>query len=76
MLTRPAVPRKTAPSDPAALWDVSKRILVHVASKVRQAVRLQLNGHGRGQAEPDELVHDAFLCLVEAFPRFNPARRS
>jgi RNA polymerase sigma factor (sigma-70 family) len=69
----PRRPSQDIPTDPAALWDVSKRILFHVASKVRQAVRLQLDGHGRGQAETDELVHDAFLCLVEALSRFNPA---
>jgi RNA polymerase sigma factor (sigma-70 family) len=70
---RPRHPAQVVPTDPAALWEVSKRILFHVANKVRQAVRLQLPGHGRGQAEAEELVHDAFLCVVEAFPRFNPA---
>jgi len=66
-------PSQAVPSDPAALWHVSKRILFHVAKKVRQDVRLQLNGHGRGEVEMEELVHDAFLCVVEALPRFNPA---
>jgi RNA polymerase sigma factor (sigma-70 family) len=51
---------------------LSQRILFHVAKKVRQAVRLKLNGYGRGQAETEDLVHDALLCVVEAFPRFNP----
>jgi RNA polymerase sigma factor (sigma-70 family) len=69
----PRRPAQDVPTDPAALWDLSKRILLHVAKKVRQAVRLQLNGHGRGQAEAEELVHDAFLCVVEALPRFDPA---
>jgi hypothetical protein len=64
---------QTIPTDPASLWDMSKRILFHVAKKVRQAVRLQLNGHGRGEAEAEELVHDAFICVVEASPRFKPA---
>ena len=61
------------PADPAALWDVSKRILFAVAWKVKQAIRLKLVGHGRGEAEAEELVHDAFICIVEALPRFNPA---
>jgi RNA polymerase sigma factor (sigma-70 family) len=69
----PRRPAQAVPADPAALWDVSKPILFHVAKKVRQAVRLQLQGHGRGQAEAEELVHDAFLCVVEALPRFDPA---
>jgi len=69
----PRRPSQAVPADPAALGDVSKRILFHVAKKVRQSVRLQLQGHGRGEAEPEELVHDAFLCVVEALPRFNPA---
>jgi len=61
------------PADPAALWDVSKRILFAVAWKVKRAIRLKLVGHGRGEAEAEELVHDAFICIVEALPRFNPA---
>ena len=69
----PRRPSQDVPTDPAALWDVSKRILFHVANKVRQAVRLQLQGHGRGEAEAEELVHDAFLCVMEALPRFRPA---
>jgi len=69
----PCRPSQDVSTDPAALWDSSKRILFHVAKKVRQTVRLQLNGHGRGEAEAEELVHDAFLCVVEALPRFNPA---
>jgi len=66
-------PSQDVPTDPPALWDLSKRILFHVARKVRQSVRLKLNGHGRGEAEAEELVHDAFICVVEALPRFNPA---
>ena len=37
-----------------------------VARKVRQSVRLKLEGHGRGEAEPEELVNDVFVCLMEA----------
>src|SRR5262249_14730708 len=50
-----------------------KRILFAVAHKVRRAVRLKLEGHGRGEAEAEELVNDAFICLCGALPRFNPA---
>ena len=67
---------KTVPADPATLWDMSKRILFAVARQVRQSVRLKLQGHGRGEAEPEELVNDAFVCIVEALPRFNPATAS
>lgn len=63
---------QTIPADPATLWDLSKRILFAVARKVRQSVRLKLEGHGRGEAEPEELVNDAFISLCEALPRFNP----
>ncbi|MGH7224974.1 MAG: sigma-70 family RNA polymerase sigma factor, partial [Gemmataceae bacterium] len=59
--------------DPSTLWDVSKRILFAVARKVRQSVRTKLAGHGRGEAEAEELVNDAFIALCEALPRFNPA---
>jgi DNA-directed RNA polymerase specialized sigma24 family protein len=57
-----------------ALWDASKRILFAVAGKVCHAIRLKMDGHGRGEAEPEELVNDAFICLCEALPRFNPAK--
>jgi len=70
---KPRRPPHAVPTDPATLWDVSKRILFHVANKVRQSVRLKLAGHGRGEAEPEELVNDAFRCLMESLPRFNPA---
>lgn len=43
---------QTVPIDPSSLWDHSKRILFAVARKVRQSVRLKLEGHGRGEAEP------------------------
>ncbi len=59
--------------DAAIVWNQSKRILFAVARKVKQAIRQKLNGHGRGEAEPEELVNDAFIVLMEALPRFNPA---
>jgi hypothetical protein len=64
---------QAVPTDPALVWDLSKRILFAVAKKVRQSVRLKLEGHGRGEAEPEELVNDAFICLMEALPRFDLA---
>jgi DNA-directed RNA polymerase specialized sigma24 family protein len=73
MITSPRAFSQPIPSEPEALWHLTKRILFAVARKVRQAVRLKLEGHGRGEAEPEELVNDAFVCLVEALPRFNPA---
>jgi RNA polymerase sigma factor (sigma-70 family) len=60
------------PADPATVWNQSKRILFTVARKVRQSVLLKLEGHGRGEAEPGELVNHAVVCLMEALPRFNP----
>jgi RNA polymerase sigma factor (sigma-70 family) len=60
--------------DPATNWNESKRILFAVARQVKQAIRLKLNGHGRGEAEPEELVNDAFITLMEALPRFNQAK--
>jgi RNA polymerase sigma factor (sigma-70 family) len=65
--------QQTIPSDPATVWHLSKRILFAVARKVRESIRLKLEGHGRGEAEPEELVNDAFICLMEALPRFDPA---
>ncbi len=65
--------QQTIPADSATVWNQSKRILFAVARKVRQAVRLKLEGHGRAEAEPEELVNDAFICLMEALPRFNSA---
>ena len=65
--------KQPVPTDPAEVWKRSKRILFAVAGKVKQAIRLKLNGHGRGEAEPEELVNDAFITLMEALPRFNPA---
>jgi RNA polymerase sigma factor (sigma-70 family) len=57
-----------------ALWDASKRILFAVARRVRLAIRLELEGFGRDEAEAEELVNDAFVCLCEAMPRFDPAK--
>ena len=73
MFTSRNASKQPVPTDPAAVWQQSKRILFAVARKVRQSVRLKLEGHGRGEAEPEELVNDAFVCLMEALPRFNPA---
>jgi DNA-directed RNA polymerase specialized sigma24 family protein len=74
MKTNPAGRGKQSiPADPVALWNQSKRILFAVAKKVRQSVRLKLEGHGRGEAEAEELVNDAFICLCEALSRFDPA---
>jgi RNA polymerase sigma factor (sigma-70 family) len=47
--------------------------LFAVAHQVRRAIRVKLDGHGRAEAEPEELVHDAFIAVLEALPRFNPA---
>jgi RNA polymerase sigma factor (sigma-70 family) len=66
-------PKQAIPTDPAAVWEQSKRILFAVAKKIKLAIRSKLEGHGRGEAEPEELVNDAYICLMEALPRFNPA---
>ena len=60
-------------TDPVSVWNQSQRILFAVAHQVRRAIRVKLDGHGRAEAEPEELVHDAFLAVMEALPRFNPA---
>jgi len=67
------LPLLRRPSDPRSVWNQSQRILFAVANKVRRAIRLKLDGHGRAEAEPEELVHDAFIAVMEALPRFNPA---
>jgi hypothetical protein len=59
--------------DALSVWNQSQRILFAVAHQVRRAIRLKLEGHGRAEAEPEELVHDAFIAVMEALPRFNPA---
>src|SRR6185437_13011521 len=61
------------PTDPAAIWSLTRKLLYSVAKKVKVAIRLKLEGRGRAEAEIHELVNDAFICLLEALPRFNPA---
>jgi len=73
VITSSRSPKQARPTDPAAVWDLSKRILFAIARKVKLAIRLKLDGHGRGEPEPEELVNDAFIALMEALPRFNPA---
>ena len=60
-------------TDPLSVWNQSQRILFAVAHQVRLAIRVKLDGHGRAEAEPEELVNDAFLAVMEALPRFHPA---
>jgi RNA polymerase sigma factor (sigma-70 family) len=74
MLTAPQASKQSPPTDPQSVWNQSHRILFAVAHKVRRAIRLKLEGHGRVAVEPQELVHDAFLAVMEALPRFHPAR--
>jgi RNA polymerase sigma factor (sigma-70 family) len=73
MITSARASSQPIPSEPATIWHQTKRILFAVARKVRQAVRLKMEGRGRGEAEPEELVNDAFITLMEALPRFDPA---
>ena len=65
--------KQPSPTDPLSVWNQSQRILFAVAHKVRRAIRLKLDGHGCGEVEPEELVHDAFIAVMEALPRFQPA---
>ena len=65
--------KQPRPTDPLSVWNQSQRILFAVAHKVRRAIRLKLDGHGHAEVEPEELVHDAFLAVMEALPRFHPA---
>ncbi|HTU22925.1 MAG TPA: sigma factor [Gemmataceae bacterium] len=69
--TRPS--KQPSPTDPASVWNQSQRILFAVAHKVRRAIHLKLEGHGHAEVEPQELVHDAFIAVMEALPRFQPA---
>ena len=73
MLTAPQAAKHPRPTDPLSVWNQCHRILFTVAHKVRRAIRLKLDGHGRVEVEAEELVHDAFLAVMEALPRFNPA---
>jgi RNA polymerase sigma factor (sigma-70 family) len=60
-------------TDPVSVWKQSQRILFAVAHQVRRAIRVKLDGHGRAEAEAEELVNDAFIAVMEALPRFHPA---
>jgi RNA polymerase sigma factor (sigma-70 family) len=60
-------------TDPLSVWNQSQRILFAVAHQVRRAIRVKLDGHGRAEVEAEELVNDAFIAVMEALPRFNPA---
>ena len=60
-------------TDPQSVWNRSQRLLFAVAHQVRRAIRVKLDGHGRAEAEPEELVNDAFIAVMEALPRFHPA---
>ena len=74
MLTAPQIAKHPRPTDPLSVWNQSQRILFAVAYKVRRAIRLKLDGHGHAEAELEELVHDAFLAVMKALPRFQPAK--
>ena len=73
MLTASQAAKHPRPTDPLSVWKQCHRILFAVAHKVRRAIRLKLDGHGRTEVEAEELVHDAFLAVMEALPRFHPA---
>ena len=73
MLTAPQTAKHPRPTDPLSVWNQSQRILFAVAHKVRRAIALKLAGHGRVEVEAEELVNDAFLAVMAALPRFNPA---
>jgi RNA polymerase sigma factor (sigma-70 family) len=60
-------------TDPQSVWNQSQRLLFAVAHQVRRAIRVKLDGHRRAEAELEELVNDAFIAVMEALPRFNPA---
>lgn len=66
--------KQTSPTDPHSVWNRSKQILFAVAHKVRRDIRLKLEGHGHAEVKTEELVHDAFLAVIEALPRFHPAK--
>jgi RNA polymerase sigma factor (sigma-70 family) len=73
MLTAPQVAKHPRPTDPLSVWNQCHRILFAMAHKVRRAIALKLDGHGRTEVEAEELVHDAFLAVMAALPRFRPA---
>jgi hypothetical protein len=66
--------KQPRPTDPQSVWNQSQRILFAVAHQVQRAIRVKLEGHGHAEAELDELVHDAFLAVMEALPRFHPTK--
>jgi DNA-directed RNA polymerase specialized sigma24 family protein len=66
--------KQPCPTDPLSVWNQSQRILFAVAHQVRRAIRVKLEGHGHAEAEAQDLVHDAFLAVIEALPRFHPAQ--
>jgi RNA polymerase sigma factor (sigma-70 family) len=66
--------KQPCPTDPLTVWNQSQGILFAVAHQVRRAIRLKLDGHGHAEAELEELVHDAFLAVMKALPRFQPAK--
>jgi RNA polymerase sigma factor (sigma-70 family) len=74
MLTAPQPSKQSRPTDPLSVWNQSQRILFAMAHKVRRAIALKLDGHGRTEVEAEELVNDAFLAVMEALPRFHPAK--
>ena len=64
--------KQPRPTDPLSVWNQSQRILFAVAHKVRQAIRLKLDGHGHAEVEAEELVHDAFLAVDGSAAAFPP----
>jgi DNA-directed RNA polymerase specialized sigma24 family protein len=74
MFTSAQASKQPSPTDPLSVWNQSQRVLFAVAHQVRRAIRLKLDGYGRAEAELEELVHDAFLAVMEALPRFHPAK--
>jgi RNA polymerase sigma factor (sigma-70 family) len=73
MLTAPKAAKPPRPTDPLSVWNQCHRILFAVAHQVKRAIRLKLEGHGRVEVEAEELVNDAFLAVMQALPRYNPA---
>jgi RNA polymerase sigma factor (sigma-70 family) len=72
MFTSTRASKQAFSTDPAVIWQRTRQLLYCVAIKVKLAVRLKLDGHGRAEAEIEELVNDAFITLLEALPRFDP----
>lgn len=56
------------------LWQQTKPLLFALARRTLQAVRSRF-GNGR-TIEPEELVSDAYLHLMETLPRFKPGTAS